>query len=38
MKGISLAPVTGKIVSQLAAHKQPQVDMTALSVERFDHH
>jgi D-amino-acid dehydrogenase len=38
MKGISLAPVTGKIVSQLAAHRQPQVDMTALSVERFDPH
>ena len=38
MKGISLAPVTGKIVSQLAAREQPQVDMTALSVGRFDHH
>jgi D-amino-acid dehydrogenase len=37
MKGISLAPVTGQIVSQLAAHKQPRVDMAALSIERFDH-
>ena len=38
MKGISLAPVTGQIVSQLAAHEQPQFDMTALRVERFGHH
>jgi D-amino-acid dehydrogenase len=37
MKGISLAPVTGKLVSQLAAHEQPPVDMTALSIERFGH-
>jgi len=37
MKGISLAPVTGKLVSQLAAHEQPRVDITALSIERFDH-
>ena len=35
MKGISLAPVTGKIVAQLAAHEQPQLDMKALSIERF---
>ena len=35
MKGISLAPVTGLIVSQLANNEQPQVDMSALSVERF---
>jgi D-amino-acid dehydrogenase len=38
MKGISLAPVTGNLVAQLAAHEQPQVDMTALSVERFGPH
>ena len=38
MKGISLAPVTGKLVAQLAAHEQPQVDMTALSIERFGPH
>ena len=36
MKGISLAPITGIIVSQLANNKQPQVDMTALRVERFN--
>ena len=38
MKGISLAPVTGKLVTQLAVHEQPQVDMTALSIERFGPH
>ena len=38
MKGISLAPITGIIVSQLVNNEQPQVDMTALSVERFGHH
>ena len=37
MKGISLAPVTGQIVSQLAANEQPRVDMTALSIDRFGH-
>jgi D-amino-acid dehydrogenase len=38
MKGISLAPVTGQIVSQLATNERPQIDLTALSIERFDHH
>jgi glycine/D-amino acid oxidase-like deaminating enzyme len=38
MKGISLAPITGKIVSQLAVNEQPQIDLTALSVERFGSH
>ena len=38
MKGISLAPVTGKLVAQLAAGKQPQIDLTALSIERFGSH
>jgi D-amino-acid dehydrogenase len=36
MKGISLAPITGKLVAQLAADKQPQIDLTALSIDRFD--
>ncbi len=36
MKGISLAPVTGQLVSQLAAGERPQIDVTALSIERFD--
>jgi D-amino-acid dehydrogenase len=35
MKGISLAPVTGKLVAQLAASEQPQIDLTALNTERF---
>jgi D-amino-acid dehydrogenase len=35
MKGISLAPVTGKLVAQLAAGENPQIDLTALSIERF---
>jgi len=38
MKGISLAPVTGKLVAQLAAGERPPIDLTALSIERFDHH
>ncbi len=35
MKGISLAPVTGKLVAQLAAHENPQIDLNVLSIERF---
>jgi D-amino-acid dehydrogenase len=35
MKGISLAPVTGKLVAQLAAGEQPQIDLNILSIERF---
>ena len=35
MKGISLAPVTGKVVSQLAAGQPPAVDLSVLGVERF---
>ena len=38
MKGISLAPITGKLVSQLAAGERPQIDLTALGVGRFDPH
>jgi D-amino-acid dehydrogenase len=36
MKGISLAPITGKIVSQLASGQTPTMDIEALSIERFD--
>jgi D-amino-acid dehydrogenase len=36
MKGISLAPITGKIVAQLASGQTPAVDIEALSIERFD--
>jgi len=35
MLGISLGPITGKLVSQLAAHKEPSVDLDPLSPERF---
>jgi len=35
MKGISLAPVTGKLVARLAAGKRPDVDISALNIERF---
>jgi D-amino-acid dehydrogenase len=36
MLGISLAPITGKIVSQLSANDTPAINMAALSVERFN--
>jgi len=35
MKGISLAPITGKLVAQLAADERPRIDLTALSIDRF---
>ena len=35
MKGISLAPITGKIVAQLASDQRPDMDIEALSIERF---
>ena len=35
MLGISLAPITGKIVSQLSVNETPAVNLVALSVERF---
>ncbi len=38
MKGISLAPVTGKLVAQLAANENPQIDLNVLSIERFGPH
>jgi D-amino-acid dehydrogenase len=36
MKGISLAPITGKIVAQLASGQTPAVDISELKIERFD--
>jgi D-amino-acid dehydrogenase len=36
MLGISLAPITGKIVSQLTVDQIPDIDMAALSLERFN--
>jgi len=35
MLGISLAPITGKVISQLSTHGNPSFNMAALSVERF---
>jgi D-amino-acid dehydrogenase len=35
MKGISLAPITGKLVAQLAARQRPEIDLAALNIERF---
>jgi len=36
MLGISLAPITGKIVSQLASSQKTSLNITALAVERFN--
>ena len=36
MKGVSLGPITGKIVSQLALGEPPETDISALSLERFN--
>lgn len=36
MLGISLAPITGKIISQLSTQEAPPFNMAALSVERFN--
>jgi D-amino-acid dehydrogenase len=35
MLGISLAPITGKIVSQLAIYETPSAELTALRIDRF---
>ena len=35
MLGMSLGPITGKLVSQLVSDEIPQVDLTALRVDRF---
>ncbi|MDA0746514.1 MAG: FAD-dependent oxidoreductase [bacterium] len=35
MIGISLGPITGKLVSQLVARKPPQIDLAPLCIERF---
>ena len=36
MKGISMAPVTGKLVAQLAAGERPDINLSALKIERFN--
>jgi D-amino-acid dehydrogenase len=35
MLGLSLAPITGKLVAELIDHRQPSVDLTLLSPDRF---
>ena len=35
MIGLSLGPITGKLVSQLVAGEQTEMDLSALAVERF---
>jgi len=35
MIGISLSPITGKLVSELAAKEEPSADISALAIERF---
>jgi D-amino-acid dehydrogenase len=35
MVGMTLGPITGKLVAQLACGERPDIDVTALSLERF---
>jgi len=35
MLGISLGPITGKLVAQLACHEPPDIDLSSLSIGRF---
>lgn len=35
MMGVSLAPITGRIVSELAANEAPSLDITRLRVDRY---
>ena len=36
MIGVSLSPVTGKLVSELVDEKEPSIDLNTLKVDRFD--
>jgi D-amino-acid dehydrogenase len=36
MLGISLAPITGKIIARLTENEIPPIDMAAVSIERFN--
>jgi D-amino-acid dehydrogenase len=36
MLGLSLAPVTGRLVAQLASGARPEIDLAPLAVQRFD--
>ena len=35
MMGLSLGPITGKLVAQLACQETPEMDLTPLRVNRF---
>lgn len=35
MMGVSMGPITGKLVAQLLANEQPDLDLSLLSIERF---
>ena len=35
MLGMSLGPITGKLVSQLAQNEEPEIDLASLRLERF---
>jgi D-amino-acid dehydrogenase len=35
MKGVSLAPITGRLVAQLVAGEQPEIDLTPFDPARF---
>jgi D-amino-acid dehydrogenase len=35
MMGVSMGPITGKLVTQLVAGEQPELDISQLAVERF---
>ncbi len=36
MIGLSLGPITGKLVSQLVTREEPEMDLSVLAVERFE--
>jgi D-amino-acid dehydrogenase len=35
MKGVSLAPITGRLVAQIVAGEQPEVELAPFDPERF---
>jgi D-amino-acid dehydrogenase len=35
MKGVALAPITGRLVAQLVAGEQPEIDLTPFDPARF---
>jgi glycine/D-amino acid oxidase-like deaminating enzyme len=37
MIGVSLGPITGKLVAQLVCSQEPEIAIDLLSVDRFSH-